>query len=172
MMNTEHATTEQLVDYLHGELDPDRDAALLQHLEACPQCRAAYESEAGLTAALRRYAAMSERELPSGVAARIWDAVDAPPAPSPFAFWMRPVATIPAAAVLVLAILFGVSHVALQRPAIDAAYYIDDHAALLGTVPFSETSVVPASLANDETGADQQWLSSTSAGDSDANATR
>jgi anti-sigma factor RsiW len=162
-MNIEHATTEQLIDYLHGELDPARDAALLAHLESCGVCRARHEDEARIAEALRSHARASERELPPGVVARIWEQLEKPPKRSPIAWLLRPALALPLAAALVFAAFFGYVHTG--QTSIDAAYYLDDHDALVGTVPFGEGNVVPTSLMNDETGADQQWISSTGASD-------
>ncbi len=45
---TTHYDRENLIDYLHGALEPEADAALFEHLETCPACRALHDEEAGL----------------------------------------------------------------------------------------------------------------------------
>src|SRR5215469_10734874 len=100
-MNHEHTTTEAIIDYLHGELSPEADAALLVHLESCDECRAMYEEQARLSESLRTYGQMTERDLPQGVVARIWDAVEARPAQPSFgqriAALFRPAIAVPIA---------------------------------------------------------------------------
>jgi len=166
-MNQYHPTTEDIIDYLHRELTPEADAALLVHLEACTSCRARYEEQAQLSESLRVYARESERELPQGVVARIWDAIESEQAQPSFmqrlaALW-RPAIAIPVAAVLVLGAFFGYN-AAHRTPAlttIDAAIYLRDHASLNSTMPFGEGSTEPASLRGDESPSDQHWIAST-----------
>lgn len=170
-MNNEHLDINALIDYLHRELDPGEDATVMQHIGTCAQCSAAYNEQAQLSESLRAYARATERELPAGVIARVRDAVEkehaAPTLAGRLSAWLRPAIAVPAAALLALALYFGV--IAPRVPAttaiIDAAYYLDDHAALTNTVPFSEGNVVPASLENDETGSDQHWVAATGASD-------
>jgi anti-sigma factor RsiW len=152
-MKQEHATTEQLIDYLHGELSPDEDATIMMHMQHCETCGAAYDQQARLSEALRAYGRTTESELPQGVAYRIWDQIDRERHPSfaarLAALW-RPAFAVPAAAVLVIAAFFGYSaahHVSVTT--IDASYYLQDHAALTGTVPFGEGSIVPSGLRGD-----------------------
>jgi len=170
-MNNEHLDTDTLIDYLHRELPPGQDATVMQHLNACVQCRAQYDEQARLTESLRAYGQATEREIPAGVVARIWDAVEkehaAPTLLERLSGWMRPAIAIPVGALLALALYFGAiaPRMAGTTAIIDAAYYLDDHAALTSTVPFSEGNVVPASLENDETGSDQHWVASTGASD-------
>ena len=149
----EHIDETTLIDYLHRELTPERDAAVLAHLGACAQCTAAHETEARLTERLRADARASECDLPLGVAARIRSAVVAQARPT---WWtqltsaVRPAVALPAAAVVVLAAVLGLSSLHSQlthAPSIAAAYYIDDHAALSSSaLPFAQTAVVPESL--------------------------
>ncbi|MEO9263426.1 MAG: zf-HC2 domain-containing protein [Candidatus Baltobacteraceae bacterium] len=157
-MNLQHPTQDQLIDYIHRELTPADDATILMHIEACGACRAQYEIEARLSEALRVHARATERDLPAGVINRIWDAVDTAPALS----WsqrlratLRPAIAVPIAAMLAVAIYFGAgaTHRAEGPQAtIDAAYYLDDHAALTSTVPFGEGNAVPSQLRNDQVG--------------------
>ena len=47
-MTTPHYDRETLIDYLHGALEPDADAAVFAHLESCAACDALHADEAGL----------------------------------------------------------------------------------------------------------------------------
>ncbi len=154
-MNKQHPTIDQIVDYIHRELSPEDDAALLLHIESCAECRVQYQTEARLSEALRVHARATERDLPAGVINRIWDVVDAPPQPA----WherltalLRPAVALPIAAACAVALYFGVAstHRGLPQATIDAAYYLDDHAALTSTVPFGEGTAVPSQFQNDQ----------------------
>jgi anti-sigma factor RsiW len=153
-MNQTHPTPEQLVDYLHGELPAQQDAAVHAHVAECPSCAQAYESEASLTELLRAYARSEERELPYGLIAGIREA--AANAASASA-WdrlrsaLRPVVLVPAAAALAVALYLGLGarHPAVATP-INAAYYVDNHAALTATTPFSEDAPIPAVLTSND----------------------
>ena len=153
----EHLTTETLIDYLHHALPPQADAAVYTHLAECPTCANAYEYEAGLSEALRINARATEREFPSGIRESVLGLIERAPARSvgfadALREWLRPAIAIPAAAAFVLVLLL-VPHFAAQSgpPSIDAAYYLNDHAAMNGTMPFADaTSAVPASLTTDE----------------------
>ena len=151
-MKQQHLTTEQLIDYIHRELEPEADAGLLAHLEACAECRAHYEAEAKLSEILRGYARETERDLPQGVVARIRDAVDRAEAPvsllDRITALLRPAVTVPVAAMLLVATYFGLTtHRGDAAPTINAAYYLEDHAALnTTTLPFSEGSALPATI--------------------------
>lgn len=149
---TQHLTTETLIDYMHGALTPQEDAAVYAHLETCTQCRSEYDAETSLTEALRSYAAQSEQELPSSVKAEIWNRVREarPSALSRLRAWLRPAVAIPAVAVLAVGAYFGTSYLGTPgAPSIDAAYYLQDHAALNGTMPFSDRSINPVDLENE-----------------------
>lgn len=164
-----HATLEHIIDYLHGELEPAQDALVHQHLDSCAQCRAMHDEQARLSEALHVYAQASERDLPQGVVATIWDRVEREHArPSIFeslSALMRPAVALPIAAVLVAGVFFGSRF--LQQPAtansIDVAYYLQDHAALTSTVPLHEGSVEPATLNSDVTATDQHWVATAGA---------
>lgn len=170
----EHPDLGTLVDYLHRELPPGSDAALLAHLESCRPCAAAYEEQARIGEALRAQARAAERDLPQGVVASIWSAVEREGA-APESWWerlgaaFRPVVAVPLLVALAIAFFyFGVPALhggtAVART-VDAAYLLDDHAALSSTVPFSESAVVPAALERDRPGGAQEWVA-------DANAAR
>lgn len=138
-----HLTTENMIDYIHDALTPEMDASAHTHLDECASCRDAYASEVALTEALRTQALLEERELPSLVKAAIWNAVrEARPSwRTSLAAWMRPALALPVAALLIAAAYFGPGLRRTQdngAPAIEAAYYLQDHAAMSATVPFGE----------------------------------
>lgn len=145
---TEHLNNQLLIDYMHAGLDTEQDARVYAHLEACPACRAEYDAELALTDLLRSYAAADARELPSSVKAEIWERIRAA-RPSPWGAWgtwLRPAISLPVAAALALAAYFGTTYLGPQGTApIDAAYYLQDHAALDSTVPFSDRATAAAS---------------------------
>jgi anti-sigma factor RsiW len=150
-----HPNQELLIDYLHGELAPGEDAALLLHLESCADCQARYQDEVELSESLRAYARASERELPAGVRNAIWAAIESgermPSWPQRMAAWLRPAVALPIAAALVLAAFIGYGSTTHRSgTTIDAAYYLDDHAAITSAVPFSEGNTVPAALYTQE----------------------
>lgn len=162
-----HIAQETLIDYLHGELPPGEDAAVLVHLESCDACRAEYDSQASLSESIRAYAKMTETELPGQVRAAIWNAIEAGQRESwnaRVSAWLRPVAGIALAAAAAVAIFIGVSPHE-KAPAIDAMYYLEDHAALTNSVPFHEGSAVPSSLVTGVVMSDQQWISSSGSSD-------
>jgi anti-sigma factor RsiW len=150
-MNETHPSTEQLVDYLHGELPPPQDAALHAHLAGCASCAQAHAEESALTELLRAHARAEERELPASVATKIreaamrrpsgWDAVRS-------AF--RPVMLLPAAAAIAVVLYVGFgSHRPARATMIDASYYVDSHAALAAAAPFAEDAPMPTMLTSD-----------------------
>jgi predicted anti-sigma-YlaC factor YlaD len=148
----QHLTNENLVDYVHGELSPADDASVYTHIEGCEPCRAEYQAEIALNEALRAHAKQEERELPSAVKAEIWKRVrEAEPSVwSRPLQWLRPAVAVPLAAVLALAAYFGTTYIAPHgAPSIEASYYLQDHAAMNGTVPFNDhTSANPVDLEN------------------------
>lgn len=137
----EHLNNQTLIDYMHAGLGPEEDARVYAHLEACTNCRSEYDSELAMTDMLRAFARADERELPSSVKAEIWERVRSarPSTLSSLVSWFRPAVAIPAAAVLAVGIYFGTSYLSPRGPAaIDAAYYLEDHAAINSMVPFSD----------------------------------
>lgn len=146
----QHLTNDILLDYVHGELTPADDAAAYAHIEACQACRSEYESEVALGEMLRANAALEERELPPAVKAAIWERVRAgkSSAWSRAFSWWRPAVAVPAAAVLAVAAYFGASYLGPHgAPSIEASYYLQDHAAMNSTIPFSDhTSANPVDL--------------------------
>ncbi|HTZ53696.1 MAG TPA: zf-HC2 domain-containing protein [Candidatus Acidoferrum sp.] len=146
-----HPNHDLLIDYLHGELAPGEDAALSLHLDSCTDCRARYEGEVELSESLRAYARLSERELPAGVRNAVWAAIEAserrPAWLQRVAAWLHPAIAFPVAAALVLGAFLGFGVSAHHSGTmIDAAYYLDDHAAVTSAVPFNEGNTVPAAL--------------------------
>ncbi len=146
----QHLTNDFLLDYVHGELSPADDASVYAHIEQCQACRMEYEAEVALGEMLRAQAARDERELPSAVKAEIWQRVrDGKASPLDRAFaWLRPGIAIPAAAALAIAAYFGSTYMAPRGvPSIEASYYLQDHAAMNSTIPFSDhTSANPVDL--------------------------
>lgn len=146
-----HLTIEELIDYMHGELAPAQDATVYEHMESCTECRAAYDAELSLTEMLRAHARDEERELPATLKAEIWSRVRSaqPSVWSRLREWFRPAVAVPVAAVIALAAYFGTSYLGPQgAPSIEAGYYLQDHAAMNGTVPFNDRSVEPSDLIN------------------------
>ncbi len=145
---TRHLTNEELIDYLHESLSPQADARALAHLEQCAQCRSEYDAEAALSEALREHARATEREFPATLKAQIWSRVRSEE-PSPWARFVaafRPAIAVPVAAALAVGLYFGVNAMNGNGPSIEAAYYLQDHAAMTGTTPFSDRNTMPADL--------------------------
>lgn len=163
MINQSHPPIEHLIDYVHGELSPEEDAAIHAHLAGCTICSEAHDDEVRLGEVLRAQAHAEEREFPPGLRERILAlAQEQPQTPS---WWkrlsvtLRPAITLPAAAAAGLLIYFGahMSHGTVARRAtVDAAYYLEDHAALAATLPFEDSPAIPVSLTADDPTADEQ----------------
>jgi anti-sigma factor RsiW len=160
-MSEQHVSPETLIDYLHGELPDGEDASIHAHIAGCAACKETYEAETQLTDLLRSHARAEERELPPGVVARIRDAV----ATSQRPWWsrltgsLRPLALgMAIAAGLLVGTFLSLRtwHSHAQASTIDAAYYLDGHAALTPTTPFGEGIVVPASLSDGTTESEEQ----------------
>jgi anti-sigma factor RsiW len=146
----QHLTNDILLDYIHGELSPADDAAVHGHMEQCEACRAEFDAEVALGEMLRAHAAREERELPSAVKAEIWERVRAGEASMVGRVfgWLRPSIAIPVAAALAVAAYFGTVYINPHAaPTIEASYYLQDHAAMNSTIPFSDhTSANPVVL--------------------------
>ena len=160
-MNETHPSIEELVDYAHGELSASQDAAVHAHLAECGSCADLQAQEASLTDLLRAHARAEERELPESVIARIREAVARKPRDTA---WARlktafgPALALPVAAAIGVALYLGVrgTHATAPATTIDASYYVDSHAALASTAPFSEEAPMPATLTSETTAADQR----------------
>ncbi len=137
----QHLTTDTLIDFLHGELASQDDARVHVHLAECQACRSAYELEALLGEKLRAAAAAEEREMPSLVAAAVWQRIrEAQPGPfARLAAWLRPIVAFPVAAAILLGAFFAspLAHPS-NAPKIDATYYLRAHAAQAGLSPLSD----------------------------------
>jgi anti-sigma factor RsiW len=148
MTNERHPTAEQMNDYIHGELAPHVDAAVHAHLETCATCLEAHQAEAQLSDMLRAYANSTERDLPLGFAQRIVrvavaERSERQPWLRSLMAGFRPMVALPAAAAIVLAAIFGFSALhggAVHATTIEAAYYLENHAALAADMPFQETA--------------------------------
>lgn len=152
----EHPTLEQITDYVHGELPEQHDAAVHAHLSTCAACAEAHETEVRLGEVLREHARANERELPPGFAARIVEAaIASEERRSPW--WeslsrlLRLAIAIPALAAIALAVYLAVSgsnQGKVETATIDAATYIDNHAALATDMPFAEGVAMPDAFAS------------------------
>ncbi len=142
----QHLNNEQLLDYLHKALAPEQDALVHTHLDECVRCHAEYAAEVGISDLLRSEAAAQERELPPMLKASIWQAIrETQPGPlEKLRAWLRPAYAIPVAAALLVGAFVAPAYLhgsrTNQTPTIDAAYYLQDHAAMNSTVPFSDHS--------------------------------
>jgi predicted anti-sigma-YlaC factor YlaD len=146
----QHLTTDKLIDYLHDALEPAEDAFVHAHLEECAQCRDDYAAEVALTELLNKQAAREELEMPSSIKAAIWQEIrNARPSPvRQLLGFLRPAVAVPVVAALILAAYFGLhAQHGTGAPVIDAAYLLQDHAAMNSTVPFDDrTGANPATL--------------------------
>jgi predicted anti-sigma-YlaC factor YlaD len=137
----QHLTNDILLDYVHGELSPAQDASVYTHIEACEACRLEFEAEVALGEMLRANAKIEERELPAAVKADIWERVrnGKPSALNGVFAWFRPAIAIPVAAAIAIAAYFGSTYAGPHgAPSIEASYYLQDHAAMNSTIPFSD----------------------------------
>jgi predicted anti-sigma-YlaC factor YlaD len=145
---TTHYDRENLIDYLHGALDPEADAALFEHLEVCAACRALHDEEAGLGEALRAAARAEELEFPSLIKARVWDAVrrERPAWHARLLTGWGPRLALPLAAAVALVAYLGtpiVRHGAVGTPGVAAAFYLDEHNAEVQNNPLGP-GIAPA----------------------------
>jgi anti-sigma factor RsiW len=151
-MNETHPSIDQIVDHLHGELSAADDAALRAHLSGCPECDELRKEEAAITESLRAHARATELDVPPRVVARIRAEVARAAHPS---LWerlrpvLRPAVLLPAAAAAVLVLYFSLNSRTGSSTPIDAAYYVNEHAALAAKAPFAE-DVPPATLTSDD----------------------
>ena len=134
-MQQHHITTDTIIDYAHGELDPGLDAAVHEHLSACPVCREELETQLAISDRLKTAARSAELELPPTVRAAIWQAVDRDRSRAHWPAlrnWLVPLVGIPAIA----AAAFGVFLASpVGRPpavnnvaAVAASFYLNQHA--------------------------------------------
>jgi predicted anti-sigma-YlaC factor YlaD len=150
-----HYTVETLEDYLHGELGPERDAAIHAHLEACAPCRGAYDEAAGVRDWLRAAARADEREFPATLRTRVLATIRHPEPTflDRLRAAFRPAIAVPIAAVVAVAAFVGVPavHPAGGPPAgVAASYLLEEHAAVASDNPLADRGlVVPASVSDD-----------------------
>jgi anti-sigma factor RsiW len=141
-----HYNADTLDDYLHGELGPERDAQIHAHLEGCADCRALYDEAAGVRDWLQVAARAEEREFPSIVKARVWEAVrDAQPT------WLdriraawRPMIAVPVAGIIAAGLYISIpavqgSHTA---PGVAASYLMEEHAAVASENPLVDRGMI------------------------------
>jgi predicted anti-sigma-YlaC factor YlaD len=146
-----HYNADTLDDYLHGALGPERDAAIHAHLEACAPCCTLYDEAAQVRDWLRAAARAEEREFPSLIKARVWEAVRSLPPPVSFAdrlraLW-RPMIAVPVAAAIAIFAYVGVPGTHGQAPGVAATYLLEEHAALASDNPLADRGlIVPASV--------------------------
>ena len=127
-----HLSSDQLTDFVHGELSPAGDALAHAHLAQCADCRAEYDAEIALGEALRSAARSDEREFPSVVKAVVWERIrEMPPSPAArLSAWFRPLLAVPVAAALIVGAWFASPYAPHgSHPTVDAAYYLEAHAA-------------------------------------------
>jgi anti-sigma factor RsiW len=155
-MNQTHPTKEQLIDYVHRELESHEDAAIHAHLGECADCAQAHAAEVRLSEALRAQARATDRELPPGLKTTIFARAASEARPtwqSRLATSWRPLAALPIAAAIALLLYFGLPGRRSSRPiaAADAQYYMENHAALSATMPLGGNEAIPTVLTSDET---------------------
>lgn len=152
----QHFTIETLLDYLHRELPPGKDAKVLAHLEECRECARELDVEAAITDRLRATARAEELEVPIGMRSAILARI-AGLRPGPLDAvrrWLRPVVLVPLAASLAAAAFFlspyGTPHNA-QTAALPVSYYLEAHAVRAQENPLADRGSVmlPAMLIQD-----------------------
>jgi anti-sigma factor RsiW len=142
-MNETHPSTDQLVDYLHGELTAAEDAAIHAHLATCSECERRRDEEAAITEALRAQARAVERDVPLGLFTRTRATVAKPHTSR---WWFA----FPAAAALAAAIYVGIiAHGGGSSRTVEAAYYVNAHAVMTAREPFSD-GVSPSMMTLDD----------------------
>lgn len=146
----EHLSNDLIVDFVHGELEPAADARAHAHLVTCATCSSEVNAERTLREFLRDAAVASEREMPSGINAAIWEQIRAAK-PGPFAALtslFKPMIAIPVAAVLFAGGYFATAATHHESPSIAASYYLQAHAVQSSQGPLSErTGAIRAAVA-------------------------
>jgi anti-sigma factor RsiW len=152
-----HYDVETLEDYLHGALGPERDATIHAHLETCAACSEVHNEIARVRDWLRAAARADEREFPSLIKARVWEAIrtSEPTFLERARGWFRPMIAVPVAAAIAVFAYLGIPAVHSGQPAgVAATYFLEEHAAVASENPLSDRGlIVPASLVDDGTGA-------------------
>lgn len=148
-----HITDDDLIDYLHDEVDDAVGTRLHAHMAVCRACAERYDAEASLTELLRDAVKASEREMPSLVKAQVWAAIrDAQPSLlDRIRAIVTPAVAVPLAAALALLMYLGVPVIRGDRatgsPTVAAAYYFEEHAALGLENPLADHVNTNAALA-------------------------
>jgi anti-sigma factor RsiW len=128
-----------LVDYERGELDAARDAAMFEHLHACPACHAQWQADLAVVESLR--ALLPEREFPTAVLAGVRQAIHAQREPSileRLRVALRPAIALPVAAAVVIAGgVLGVRH-SPPQPTLPGMYFVREHVAQTAGMPSSD----------------------------------
>jgi anti-sigma factor RsiW len=150
-----HLETNELIDYLHGELEAIEDSQVHAHLQSCGACRSEYERESRLSELLKE--AMREAvELPPSVKARIWQKVrtQADPPYVRLLSFFRPMIAVPVAAAVAIAVYFSspLAHRAPTSPTVDASYYFEQHAAEAIGNPLGDRSVTSSVIETSSNG--------------------
>uniref|UniRef100_E6Q5F1 Zinc-finger domain-containing protein n=1 Tax=mine drainage metagenome TaxID=410659 RepID=E6Q5F1_9ZZZZ len=155
MTTDRHPTREELIDFQHRALEPAADAAVLTHIENCVPCAAIHDEEARLTELVRAHARSERFELPLGFAAATLARArerERSHYLERFLSWWRPAVAVPAAVFFVLAAFLApvvLPHLYRPTSQINALHDLRDHAALMATEPFEESSQAPIVLASD-----------------------
>ena len=142
-MRMQHLTNEKLIDYLHRELSPSEDAAVLAHLDACESCKRELNAEAAIAERLRADARADERELPLGLAAAIIARInESTPTPlEQLRAFLRPVVLVPLAGLIALAVIFPLTHMgSTVAPGLPVTFYLEEHAAHAQENPLADRS--------------------------------
>ena len=136
-----HTTTDQLIDYIHGALGPQEDARVYSHIAECEACRLDYRAEVLLSEAIRTGAAAETLEFPSMIKAKVWQAIrtEQPTLLQRLRAAFIPAAAIPVAAAIALMVYFNAGQ-GPAAPTIEAAYYLDEHAAHQVEIPLVDRS--------------------------------
>jgi len=123
---------ELLTDYIHGELDPARDAAVHGHIQSCVDCRNEWQAEVELTESIRG-AMGEERDLPMAVVVGVRHAMRGQTAPGmleKLRAALRPAILGPAAAAVLLVIgIVRYDQVQHATSALSSSYFVRQHVA-------------------------------------------
>ena len=150
-----HYDADTLADYLHGEIGPEADAAIHAHLDACVACRALYDETASVRDWLRAAARADEREFPSLIKARVWEAVRSaePTFLDRLRAAVRPAIALPIAAAIAVFAYVGAPaiHLPGSAPAgVAATTLLEEHAAVASDNPLADRGlVIQASVLDD-----------------------
>ena len=138
-----HLGNDTIIDYLHRELAPGEDAAVLLHLEVCEQCSLQLNLESAIAGRLRTAAKAEELELPLGMREAIMARL-AEAAPTPLerlAAWLRPIVVVPlVAAAAAAAVLIPLGSHRAPAQALPVMYYLEEHAAHAQENPLADRS--------------------------------